>query len=72
MVTILVAIEGDSTLLPEIKSRASVIEALNRLAIDAQVDDCLLSGELSWAPELRSESLSMQDIYVDYPSLFPL
>ncbi|CAB9522484.1 Protein of unknown function (DUF1517) [Seminavis robusta] len=72
VVTILVAIEGDSTKLPAIKSRASVLEALNRLAVDAQVEDCLLSGEISWAPELRDETLSLEDVYVDYPTLYPL
>jgi uncharacterized membrane protein len=72
VVTILVAIAGDSTQLPEIKSRASVLDALKRLAVDSQVDDCLLSGEISWAPELRSESLSLEDIYADYPALYPV
>lgn len=72
VVTILLAIEGDSTQLPSIKSRDDVMNALNRLAVDAQMDDCLLSGEVSWAPELRSESLSREDIIVDYPTLFPV
>lgn len=72
VVTILIAIEGDSTQLPSIKSRDDVMNALNRLAVDAQMDECLLSGEVSWAPELRSESLSLEDIIVDYPTLFPV
>lgn len=68
----MLAIEGDSTKLPSIKSRTDVLEALNRIAVDAQVDDCLLSGEISWAPELRSESLSSEDVIFDYPGLFPI
>jgi uncharacterized membrane protein len=72
VVTMLVAIEGDKTRLPSIKSRDNLLTSLNRLAVDAQVDDCLLSAEVSWSPELRSDALSQQDIYADYPSLFPL
>ena len=72
VVTILVAMEGDSTKLPAIQSRSDLREALNRIAVDAQVEDCLLSGEIAWAPEFRSESLSVDDIYVDYPMLYPI
>lgn len=72
VVTLLVSIEGDSTQLPEIKSRKDLREALNRLASDVQVDDCLMSGEVLWAPEEQGDRLSQDDIYVDYPSLHPL
>ena len=72
VVTILASIEGDSTQLPQITGRESVMEALNRLAVDALVEDCLLAGEIMWTPELRSETLSVEDIYVDYPLLRPV
>jgi len=72
VVTILMATEGDSTRLPKITKRTDVLEALRKLAVDSQVDECLLSGEVVWSPELRSESLTMDEIYADYPSLFPL
>jgi uncharacterized membrane protein len=72
VVSILVAIEGDKTRLPPIKSRDDLLNSLNRLAVDAQVDECLLSAEVSWTPELRSDSLTRQDVYADYPTLYPL
>ena len=72
VVTILMAIEGDSTQLPVIQKRTDVLAALRKLAVDSQVDDCLLSGEVTWSPELRSETLTLSDIYADYPSLFPV
>ena len=72
VVTILIAIEGDSTQLPAIQKRTDVLAALRKLAVDSQVDDCLLSGEVTWSPELRSETLTLTDIYADYPSLFPV
>lgn len=72
VVTILMAIEGDSTQLPRVQKRADVLAALRKLAVDSQVDDCLMSGEVTWSPELRSETLTLTEIYADYPSLFPL
>lgn len=72
VVTIIMAIEGDETQLPKIQRRTDVLEALRKLAVDSQVDDCLLSGEVSWSPELRSETLTLTDIYADYPTLFPV
>ena len=72
VVTILLAIEGDSTQLPKIQKRTDVLVALRKLAVDSQVDDCLLSGEVTWSPELRSETLTLTEIYADYPSLIPL
>lgn len=72
LVTILIAIEGNTSKLVPIKNRDSVLAALNRLAVDAQVDDCLLSAEVAWSPEDRSETVSQQDVFADYPSLFPI
>jgi len=72
VVTISLAIEGDRTELPEIKSREDLKYALTRIAADAPVEDCLLSAEVLWAPDLRSERLTQQDIIADHPDLFPL
>ena len=72
VVSIHVAIEGDSTRLPRIRIRPDLLEALSKLASDAQVGDCLLSAEILWAPEERRELLSMDDVYADYPDLIPL
>lgn len=72
VVTISLAIEGDETELPEIRSREDVKYARARIAADAPVEDCLLSAEVLWAPELRSERLTQKDIVVDHPDLYPL
>ena len=72
VVSLHVAIEGDATKLPRIRMRSDLLEALSKLASDAQVGDCLLSAEILWAPEERKELLSMDDVYADYPDLIPL
>jgi hypothetical protein len=72
VVTISLAIEGDQTELPEIRSREDLKYALTRIAADAPVEDCLLSAEVLWAPELRSERLTQNDVYSDHPDLYPL
>jgi uncharacterized membrane protein len=72
VVTINLSIEGDSTRLPAVRDRKDVRNALSKLASDAQVGDCLLAGEVLWAPAERTESLSQEDIFADYPHLVPL
>jgi uncharacterized membrane protein len=72
VVTINLCIEGDSTRIAKIRNRAELQAVLSRIASDAQVDDCLLAGEVLWSPEDRSESLAAEDIYADYPTLYPL
>jgi len=72
VVSINLAIEGDSTVLPGIRYRQDVLDALSKIATDAQVGDCLLSAELLWAPEERWEVLTPNDVYADYPNLIPL
>jgi uncharacterized membrane protein len=69
VVTLLVAVEGDSTKLPIIRSQSDVEEALAKIAADVKVDGCLQSAEILWTPEERSETLSMKDIVGDYPEL---
>lgn len=72
VVSINIAIEGDSTKLPRIRDRRDVLDALAKLAADAQVEDCLLSAEILWSPDEPGEVLSANDIYADYPDLVPL
>jgi len=69
VVTLLVAVEGDSTKLPVIRSQKDMEEALAKIASDVKVDDCLQSAEILWTPEDRSEVLTMKEIVSDYPEL---
>jgi uncharacterized membrane protein len=69
VVTILIAIDGDSTKLPAINSLRDVENALQKIASDVKTDDCLLSAEILWSPEARSETLSKRDVVADYPEL---
>lgn len=72
IVTINLCIEGDSTRISKIRNRIELQSALSRIASDCQVDNCLLSAEVLWSPESRSERMTSEDIYADYPSLFPI
>jgi hypothetical protein len=45
VVNILIAIKGDKTELPPMRSQDDVLASLNRSAEDAQVAECLLSAE---------------------------
>jgi uncharacterized membrane protein len=69
VVTLVLAIDGDSTKLPRINSLSDVEDALRRIASDSKVDDCLQGAEILWTPEDRSESLSLRDVVADYPDL---
>merc|ERR1712224_298298 len=69
VVTLLLAIDGDSTELNKINSAPDVEQALQRIASDSKVDDCLQSVEILWTPEDRSETLSFRDVVADYPDL---
>lgn len=72
MVNIKVSIEGDSTRMPYIQSRQDLRYALERIAGDAQVDDCLMSAEIMWTPEHADDRLTPDDIYNNYPNLLQL
>lgn len=72
VVSLKLSIEGDSTRLPYIRYRRDVRESLERIAADAQVEDCLLSAEILWAPENDDDRLTPDDIYTSYPDLVPL
>jgi len=69
VVTLVMAVDGDSTKLPKVGSIRDVEEALRKIATDAKVDNCLQSAEILWTPEDRSESLSVRDVVADYPEL---
>jgi uncharacterized membrane protein len=69
VVTLVIAIQGDSTKLPTINSMRDVQEALRKIAADAKVDDCLASAEILWTPTDRSETLTRRDVVADYPEL---
>jgi uncharacterized membrane protein len=69
VVTLVMAIDGDSTKLSSIRSMADVEEALRKIAADAKVDDALQSCEILWTPEDRSETLTLRDVVADYPEL---
>ena len=69
VVTLVMAIDGDSTKVPNINSVASVEEALRLIASNSKVDDCLQSVEILWTPEERTETLSLRDVVADYPEL---
>jgi uncharacterized membrane protein len=72
VLTLNLAIEGDSTKFGKIKTRSQLRDALSRIGSDCQVEDCLLSAELLWTPEERSDFLTSEDVYADYPNLYPL
>lgn len=69
VVTLVMAIDGDSTKVPRINSVGDIEEALRKIAADSKVDDCLQSVEILWTPEERGETLSRQDVIADYPEL---
>lgn len=69
VVTLVYAIDGDSTKLPRIRSISDVEEALRRIASDSKVDECLQSTEILWTPQARSEVLTLRDVIADYPEL---
>jgi uncharacterized membrane protein len=72
VVSIKLSIEGDSTRMPYISYRQNLRDALERIASDAQVEDCLVSAEILWSPEERNDRLTSDEIYASYPDLIPL
>lgn len=72
VVTFVMLIDGDNTskqLSSNINKIGDVERALSCIAADSKADDCLRSVELLWTPEDRGDTLTMRDVYVDYPSL---
>ncbi|GKY96460.1 hypothetical protein MPSEU_000605500 [Mayamaea pseudoterrestris] len=69
VITLNLAIDGDSTKVPKINSIQDIEEALRKIAADVKVDDCLQSAEILWTPEDRTETLTLKDVVADYPEL---
>ena len=69
VVTLIFAIDGDSTKVPNINSIQDVEAVLSLLASNAKVDDCLEAAEILWTPEDRSETLTLREVVADYPEL---
>ncbi len=67
VLTLVLAIDGDSTKIRQVQSIACVKEILWKIAANAKVADCLQSVGILWTPEERSETLSQRDIVADYP-----
>ena len=72
IVSLNLAIEGDSTVLPTITNRQDLLRVLSLISSDVQVEDCLLSGEALWAPDERGDVLTQKDIFANYPNLIPI
>jgi uncharacterized membrane protein len=71
VVSVHVSILGDSTL-PAVRDRADALRALNVIAADAKVGDCLMGAEILWAPEDKDEVVAIEDLVADYPELVTL
>lgn len=69
VVTLVLAVDGDSTKVPQIRSMSDVENALRKIASDVRVSDCLQGAEILWTPEDRTETLSFRDVVADYPEL---
>jgi uncharacterized membrane protein len=69
VITLVIAISGDSTQLPTINSMRDVEDALRKIASDVKVDDCLQSAEILWTPTDRGETLTRREVAADYPDL---
>jgi uncharacterized membrane protein len=69
VITLVLVIDGDSTKLNKIRSPSDVEQALQKIASDSMVGDCLQSAEILWTPEDRAETLSVRDVIADYPEL---
>uniref|UniRef100_A0A7S0ECJ8 Uncharacterized protein n=1 Tax=Hanusia phi TaxID=3032 RepID=A0A7S0ECJ8_9CRYP len=70
VITMVVAMEGKK--LPEIRDSKSLKEALMSLGTEALHEDTLVAAELLWVPEEPWESLTPDDIMLEYPNLLSL
>lgn len=69
VVTLLMAIDGDSTKVPVFRTSDDVVDGLRLIASHSKVEDCLQSVEILWTPEDRSDTLTQRDLIADYPNL---
>lgn len=71
VVTLCVAIRGQSTKVGRIDSVSSLKAALQNVGADAMTDegDNVLACEVLWTPQNPSDVLSKRDLITDYPEL---
>lgn len=69
VVTMIAAIDGDATQIPEFNTPTDVTRALQLLATHAKVEDCLRNVEILWTPHSSQESLQPRDLAEVYPNL---
>jgi uncharacterized membrane protein len=74
VVTITVLWAAQGIRIPSITSREALKDALQIMTSSFQIEDdsSLLGGEVLWVPTGLNETLTMEHIYANYPSLFPL
>ena len=57
---------------PSVTSRSEWKDTLQTLSATVAVDNALLAGEVLWAPTGINEQLAQEQIFADYPNLFPM
>lgn len=73
VITLVLAVDGDSTKIPKkIRTIRDVENTLRTIASNVQVSDCLQGAEILWTPEERTETLSSRDVVADYPDLITI
>lgn len=74
VVTLCVAIRGQSTKVGTINSVPSLKAALQNVAADAMTDegDNVLACEVLWTPQNPSDVLTKRDLITDYPELIDI
>jgi uncharacterized membrane protein len=69
VITIMLAIDGDSTKVGTMNSIQDVEDALRKIAANVKINDCLQGSEILWTPEDQRETLSLREVVADYPEL---
>jgi len=72
VVTINLCMEGDYIAIAKIQDRTELLDALSRIASGCQDNNSLISAEVLWTPQRRSEWITPEELYRDYPTLFRL
>jgi uncharacterized membrane protein len=69
VVTLILALEGAT--LPQVKDIKTLREALTTLGSISSTDS-LMAAEVMWTPEEEYDSLTPQEVNLEYPALIPL
>lgn len=73
IVTLTVCVASSRLGLPnKVTTRGDLRDALTEIASSVQVGDNLMSGEVLWAPQGKSDLLTDREIYSRYPDLVVL